>query len=60
MVFHAGAIKMDEKIFTSGGRVLAITSLANTIQQALEKSYESIKKINFEGMNFRKDIGFDL
>jgi phosphoribosylamine--glycine ligase len=60
MVFHAGAIKKDEKFFTSGGRVLAITSLANTIQQALEKSYESIKKINFEGMNFRKDIGFDL
>jgi len=34
--------------------------LANTIQQALEKSYSSIKQINFEGMNFRKDIGFDL
>ena len=59
-VFHAGAIKKDKKIVTSGGRVLAVSSSAETIELALQKSYNSIKKINFKNMNYRKDIGFDL
>ena len=59
-VFHAGAIKKDNKIVTSGGRVLAVSSSAETIELALQKSYNSIKKINFKNMNYRKDIGFDL
>ena len=60
MVFHAGAKYEDGKLKTNGGRVVAVTSKANTIKEALEMSYDSIKKISFEKMNYRKDIGFDL
>ena len=60
LVFHAGAKYEDGKVKTNGGRVIAITSIENSVQEALEKSYRSIKKISFEKMNYRKDIGFDL
>ena len=60
LVFHAGAKYEDGKVKTNGGRVIAITSIGNSLEEALEKSYKSIKKINFEKMNYRKDIGFDL
>ena len=60
LVFHAGAKYEDGKVKTNGGRVIAITSIENSVEQALEKSYNSIKKISFEKMNYRKDIGFDL
>ncbi len=61
MVFHAGT-KYDENgnIVTNGGRVLAITSLGNTMEEALEKSYQSAEIIDFEGKTYRKDIGRDL
>ncbi|TMM29910.1 phosphoribosylamine--glycine ligase [Polaribacter aestuariivivens] len=59
-VFHAGTTLKDNKVVTSGGRVMAITSFGNTIEDALEKSYRSIDEIRFDKMNFRKDIGFDL
>jgi len=60
IVFHAGTTLENEKIYTNGGRVMAITSFGETIEEALKKSYSSIEKISFENMNFRKDIGFDL
>ena len=60
IVFHAGTTLNNEKVVTSGGRVMAITSFGDSIQEALDKSYESIDKIHFEKMNYRKDIGFDL
>ncbi len=60
IVYHAGTTKNGEKVVTSGGRVMAITSFGNTIEEALEKSYRNIDKISFEKMNYRKDIGFDL
>jgi phosphoribosylamine--glycine ligase len=60
IVFHAGTTTKDNAIVTSGGRVIAVTSFADTIQEALDKSYRSIDKIHFEKMNYRKDIGFDL
>ena len=60
LVFHAGAIYEEGKIVTNGGRVIAVTSLGNTVKEALAKSYNSIKRVNFEKMNYRKDIGFDL
>ncbi|SDB62140.1 phosphoribosylamine--glycine ligase [Flavobacteriaceae bacterium MAR_2010_188] len=60
LAFHAGAIVKDGNIITSGGRVMAITSFGKNHQEALKTSYENIKKINFDGMNYRKDIGFDL
>ncbi|HLV14579.1 MAG TPA: phosphoribosylamine--glycine ligase [Xanthomarina sp.] len=58
--FHAGAIKKDGKIITSGGRVMAITSFGDTYQEAIKKSYQNIEKLHFDKMNYRKDIGFDL
>ena len=60
IVFHAGTKHLNNKIVTSGGRVLAITSFGDTINTATENSYEQIQKISFEGMYCRKDIGFDL
>ena len=60
IVFHAGTKLENDKILTNGGRVLAITSFGNSIEEALKKSYKSIDKISFEKMNYRKDIGFDL
>ena len=60
LVFHAGARCEDAKVKTNGGRVMAVTSMGNSVQEALEKSYNSIKKISFEKIYYRKDIGFDL
>ena len=60
IIFHAGTKIKDEDIVTSGGRVLAVTSLADSIQEALNQSYKTIDSIHFEKMNYRKDIGFDL
>ena len=60
IVFHAGTTKINSSTLTNGGRVMAITSFADTIEKALDKSYRSIDKIHFEKMNYRKDIGFDL
>lgn len=60
IVFHAGTKNKNEEVVTNGGRVMAITSLGNTIEEALETSYKNIDKITFEKMNYRKDIGFDL
>ncbi len=59
-VFHAGTATKDDKVVTNGGRVMAVTSFGDTIEDALEKSYRSIDKIRFDQMNYRKDIGFDL
>jgi phosphoribosylamine--glycine ligase len=58
--FHAGAKIENNKIVTSGGRVIAITSYGNTYQEAIKKSYQSIEKLHFDKMYYRKDIGFDL
>ncbi|GAB1857972.1 phosphoribosylamine--glycine ligase [Flavobacteriaceae bacterium MHTCC 0001] len=58
--FHAGAQLKDDKIVTSGGRVIAITSYGDTYQEAIKKSYQSIEKLHFDKMYYRKDIGFDL
>lgn len=60
LVFHAGSKYENGNIYTNGGRVLAITSLDQNLELALKSSYESASKISFEGMYYRKDIGFDL
>lgn len=60
LVFHAGTTLDNDKIVSNGGRVLAITSLAETFQEALKISYKNIDKISFDKMYYRKDIGFDL
>ena len=58
--FHAGAQLKDGKVITSGGRVMAITSFGNSYQDAIKKSYQTIGKLCFDKMYYRKDIGFDL
>ncbi len=60
LVFHAGTKEVDDGVVTSGGRVLAVTSLGATMNEALEASYRSIEKIRFEKRYFRRDIGTDL
>ena len=60
VVFHAGAKRSEKQIQTAGGRVLAVSSKGISWQDAVQTSYESIDKISFEKMYFRKDIGFDL
>lgn len=61
IVFHAGTSVNDEgKLVTSGGRVLAATSLAPSLSLALEKSYRAVADINFDGKYFRRDIGKDV
>lgn len=56
-VFIAGANLKGSTLLTSGGRVLAVTSLGDTLEEARSNAYNEIKKVNFEGMYYRKDIG---
>ncbi len=60
IVFHAGTRMEGDKVLTSGGRVMAVSSFGKTMKEALSLSYQNVGKIHFDGMNFRKDIGFDL
>ncbi len=57
MIFHAGTEKKNDKIVTTGGRVLGVTAWANGLPEAIEKAYEGVKKISFENQYCRKDIG---
>jgi phosphoribosylamine--glycine ligase len=59
-VFHAGTTLQEGEILTNGGRVLAVTSLGDNYKDALSQSYKLLEEIGFEGMYYRKDIGFDL
>ena len=60
IVFHVGTKLENNKILTNGGRVLSVTSYGNNINEALSNSFDSIKKIKFEKMYYRTDIGKDL
>lgn len=60
LLFHAGTKNNGDKIFTDGGRVLAITSFGKNLDEAVSKSFENAEKIKFDGKYYRKDIGFDL
>lgn len=57
VVFHAGTKKEGERTVTSGGRVLNVTAVADTLEEALKKAYAAVKKIEFDGKYFRTDIG---
>lgn len=56
-VYHAGTKRDGDKLVTSGGRVLGVTALGESIEDALAKSYAGVKKIKFDGAHYRKDIG---
>lgn len=56
VVFHAGTSKSGEEVITTGGRVLAVTAHALTLQEALDAAYAGVDKVNFEGKVFRRDI----
>ena len=60
IVFHAGTKQEGEVVKTNGGRVIALTSFGENMNDSLKKSFDSAEKIAFEGKYFRKDIGFDL
>ena len=60
LLFHAGAKNEDNRIVTSGGRVMAVTSYGKDFKQALKKSYQNIERLHFDKMYYRKDLGFDL
>ena len=57
VVFHAGTKKSGEKIVTDGGRVLGVTSLGETISQAVDRAYGAVECISWKGAHYRKDIG---
>ncbi len=57
IVFHAGTKTDKDKITTNGGRVLGVSAIGATLEEALKKAYKAIEKISFEGMQYRKDIG---
>ena len=60
IVFHAGTKINGDEVVTNGGRVIAITSFGKDFKEALKKSYTNVDKLDFEGMYYRKDLGFDL
>jgi phosphoribosylamine--glycine ligase len=57
MVFHAGTARQGEQTVTSGGRVLCVTALADTVKAAQVRAYEVLRGISFEGAQWRTDIG---
>ncbi len=56
-VYHAGTKRENGKFYTNGGRVLGLTALGDTLEEALETAYRAVDMVNFEGVMFRKDIG---
>ncbi len=56
-VFHAGTALKDNRIITNGGRVLGVTGLGEDISRAIERTYQAVKKISWEGVHYRADIG---
>jgi len=57
-VFHAGTTLQDGTVLTSGGRVLCVTALADSVKQAQQRAYQVVDEIQFDGMQFRRDIGY--
>jgi phosphoribosylamine--glycine ligase len=58
MVFHAGTASKDGQTVTSGGRVLCVTALADTVKAAQMHAYDVLRGISFDGAQYRRDIGF--
>jgi phosphoribosylamine--glycine ligase len=60
LVFQAGTGFQENTIVTKGGRVLTVTSQGKDLQQAVQKAQKALSTIQFEGMYFRKDIGYEF
>jgi phosphoribosylamine--glycine ligase len=60
IVFHAGTRIENDVVVTNGGRVLCITSFAETVYEAVDKSRDLLEKVWFDGMYYRRDIGFEF
>ena len=58
IVFHAGTAAVDGGVVTSGGRVLCVTALGDSVRQAQQRAYETLCGIQFDGAQYRRDIGF--
>ena len=58
VVFHAGTQRVNEQLLTSGGRVLCVTSLGDTVKQAQQRAYDIVQSIQFDGAQYRQDIGY--
>jgi len=58
ILFHAGTKLSGQQILTDGGRVLGVTALGKDIKETIDKAYQAIEKIDFEGIYYRKDIGY--
>jgi len=58
MVFHAGTAERDGATVTSGGRVLCVTALGESVRGAQQRAYETLQGIHFEGAQYRRDIGW--
>ncbi|MFB0526847.1 MAG: phosphoribosylglycinamide synthetase C domain-containing protein, partial [bacterium] len=56
-VFHAGTKKDGNRFLTSGGRVMGVTGWKDTLEEAIDLTYEAVREISFERMHYRKDIG---
>lgn len=60
MIFHAGTVSKDDSVVTSGGRVLCVTSYGNSIGECVRRSKQVLEGISFDGMYYRKDIGYEF
>ena len=60
LIFHSGTIKEGEKVLSNGGRVLCVTSFADTIYEAVDKSRDVLQHIEYEGIYYRRDIGYEF
>jgi len=57
-IFHSGTAASDKGLITAGGRVLAVTALADTLQEAWDRAYRALDQIHFEGIYYRRDIAY--
>ncbi|HXB92573.1 MAG TPA: phosphoribosylglycinamide synthetase C domain-containing protein, partial [Puia sp.] len=60
LIFQAGTRSDDKEVLTNGGRVLCVTSFAETVYEAVDKSRDILEKIYYEGIYYRRDIGYEF